>query len=429
VTVPADIIPANEDERMRAVQRYDILDTPPDGAFDRIAELAAELLGVPIAIVSIVDTDRIWFKSHYGLDTSQIDRDPGLCASAILHEDPWVVTDAERDPRTLANPLVAGEFGLRFYVGIPLTTHDGYNLGTLCVLDKAPRPVSDSQVGMLEKLAALVMDELELRRSALAASAQSAGRLEEVETLAQALQSSLLPPALPTIDFIDIAASFRPASPHQVGGDFYDVFPTGDTSWGFAIGDVRGKGPTAASRTSLTRYSMRTAAVYESEPQAVLRAVNQTLLTDTRDEIEPVFVTAIFAHAFRSGEDVEIHFASAGHPLPTVLRRDGAVAVVGTPGSLLGVVEEPDVSGSVVRLSPGDVLVLVTDGVHDSGGPARLEQAGLDRILRSCQGRRPQEVVDTITAAAMEHQRDDIAVMALGVPSLTRSDDGSYNEA
>jgi sigma-B regulation protein RsbU (phosphoserine phosphatase) len=416
MTVAAEIIPANEDDRMRAVRRYDILDTPPDGAFDRIAELAAELLDVPIAIVSIVDTDRIWFKSHHGLDASQIDRDPGLCASAILHENPWIVTDAQHDPRTLANPLVAGEFGLRFYVGVPLTTHDGYNLGTLCVLDKAPRTVSDDEIGMLEKLTALVMDELELRRSAHAAIAESAGRLEEVEALAEALQSSLLPPALPKIDFIDLAASFRPASRHQVGGDFYDVFPTGGNSWGLVIGDVRGKGPIAASRTSLTRYSMRTAAVYESEPLAVLRAVNQTLLTDTRDELEPVFVTAIFAHAFRSGEDVEIHFASGGHPLPTVLRRDGTVAVVGTPGSLLGVVEEPDLTGSVVRLSPGDVLVLVTDGVHDSGGPARLEQAGLDRILRSCQGYEPQEVVDRVTAAAMEHQRDDIAVLALGVP-------------
>ncbi len=150
VTTAADIIPANEADRMRAVRRYDILDTPPDGAFDRIAELAAELLGVPIAIVSIVDTDRIWFKSHHGLDgVSQIDRDPGLCASAILHETPWVVTDAEHDPRTLANPLVAGDFGLRFYVGVPLTTHDGYNLGTLCVLDKAPRPVTETQIEML----------------------------------------------------------------------------------------------------------------------------------------------------------------------------------------------------------------------------------------------------------------------------------------
>jgi sigma-B regulation protein RsbU (phosphoserine phosphatase) len=417
VTSTAELIPANEDARMRAVRRYDILDTPPDGAFDRIAELAAELIGAPIAIVSIVDTDRIWFKSHHGLDVSQINRDPGLCASAILHDTPWVVTDAQHDPRTLANPLVAGDFGLRFYVGVPLSTHDGYNLGTLCVLDKAPRPVTGQQIDMLEKLAALVMDELELRRSAQAAIAQSAGRLEEVEALASALQASLLPPALPTIDFLDVAASYRPASRYQVGGDFYDVFPTGDNAWGFVIGDVRGKGPDAASRTSQARYSMRTAAVYVSEPEAVLRAVNQTLLSDTRDEVEPVFVTAIFAHARSRDGRVEIRFASGGHPLPTVLRRDGTVEVLGTPGSLLGVVEEPDLTESVVSLEPGEILILVTDGVHDSGGPARLEQAGVERILRSCRGSGPQEVVERITAAAMERQRDDIAILAIGAPA------------
>jgi hypothetical protein len=91
--------------RMRAVHQYEILDTPPEGAFDRIAGVAARTFSVPIGIVSIVDTDRIWFKSHHGLpEVQEIGRDPGLCASAILQNEPWVVTDASVDPRTLANP-------------------------------------------------------------------------------------------------------------------------------------------------------------------------------------------------------------------------------------------------------------------------------------------------------------------------------------
>jgi hypothetical protein len=102
-------VPADEAARLAAVRRFDILDTPPDGGFDRITAMAARLFGTPIAIVSIVDTDRIWFKSRHGLpDVAQIGRDPGLCASAILDHVPWVVTDAAADPRTLANPLVAG---------------------------------------------------------------------------------------------------------------------------------------------------------------------------------------------------------------------------------------------------------------------------------------------------------------------------------
>ncbi|WP_407341365.1 protein kinase domain-containing protein [Pengzhenrongella phosphoraccumulans] len=157
------IIPANEVARMAAVHRYDILDSPPDGAFDRITSLAARLFAVPIAIVSIVDYDRIWFKSHPGLEIDQVDRDAGLCASAILHEGPWIIEDAAVDLRALSNPLVAGEFGLRFYAGVPLRTHDGFNLGTLCILDRAPRTLDAHDLTTLEDLAAIVMNDLELR--------------------------------------------------------------------------------------------------------------------------------------------------------------------------------------------------------------------------------------------------------------------------
>jgi two-component sensor histidine kinase len=153
-------------ERLAAVRRYDILDTPPDGAFDRVTRLAARHFKVPISIVSIVDHDRIWFKSHHGVDASEIPRSPGLCASAILDNKPWVVTDAKVDPRSLVNPLVAGDFGLRFYAGVPLHTHDGFNLGTLCIIDHAPRQISEVEIAELSDFAAIVMDELELRLAA-----------------------------------------------------------------------------------------------------------------------------------------------------------------------------------------------------------------------------------------------------------------------
>ena len=145
------IIPVSEPQRLAAVRRYDILDTPPDGAFDRITALAARRFGVPISIISIVDEDRIWFKSHHGLAVEQIGRDPGLCASAILSDDPHILTDASIDPRSLANPLVAGDFGLRFYAGVPLTTDDGHNLGTLCIIDKEARPIDESQIEDLKR--------------------------------------------------------------------------------------------------------------------------------------------------------------------------------------------------------------------------------------------------------------------------------------
>ncbi|MGR3498591.1 MAG: sensor histidine kinase [Limimaricola soesokkakensis] len=174
-----------ESARLSAVRRYSVLDTPPDGAFDRIARLASRLLNAPIAIISIVDEDRIWFKSHEGLEgVQEIPREPGLCASAILQDGPWILNDASVEPVALANPLVAGEFGLRFYAGVPLRTHDGHGLGTLCVIDKAPREFTPEQTAILQDLAAVVMDELELRREAIATHEALRHEMHEKELLA-----------------------------------------------------------------------------------------------------------------------------------------------------------------------------------------------------------------------------------------------------
>ena len=121
------VAPSEKSARIAALRRYEILDTPPDGSFDHIAAIAAKLFDVPIAIVRLVDQDRIWFKARHGIDVEQIEREPGLCASAILQAEPYVLTDASCDPRSLTNPLVAGEFGLRFYVA----RHCGRATGTI----------------------------------------------------------------------------------------------------------------------------------------------------------------------------------------------------------------------------------------------------------------------------------------------------------
>lgn len=168
-----------ESARLAALRRYDILDTPPDGSFDHIAQVAARLFDVPIAIISLVDNDRIWFKAKHGVDVDEIGRDPGLCASAIMQTDPYLLTDAACDPRSLANPLVAGDFGLRFYLAAQLRTSDGYNLGTICVIDRKPRAISDEQVEQLRALAGVVIDQMELRLAARKAVADLQKAVEE----------------------------------------------------------------------------------------------------------------------------------------------------------------------------------------------------------------------------------------------------------
>ncbi|MGN6742128.1 MAG: protein kinase domain-containing protein [Amnibacterium sp.] len=155
-----------EHERLEAVRRYNLVDTPPDGAFDRITSLAARIFDVPIAVVSIVDADRIWFKSHFGVDVNEVERTKGLATSGGLHDDTLVVEDILTDPRISAYPEDVRSRGIRFYAGVPLKTPDGHNLGTLAIFDTKPRPTTDCEVAILEDLAAMVLHEMELRLAA-----------------------------------------------------------------------------------------------------------------------------------------------------------------------------------------------------------------------------------------------------------------------
>jgi signal transduction histidine kinase len=179
VAIEAGVVPENEQARLDALRRYEILDTPADGAFERLTAIAARHFRVPISIISLVDEDRIWFKSVRGLDgVAEIPRDPGLCASVVLQDEVYVVEEADTDPRTLANPLVAGEAGFRFYAGAPLKTAEGHNLGTICVIDRVPRDVTDDEAATLADLADVVIDELELRLAAR----READRLEQTRS-------------------------------------------------------------------------------------------------------------------------------------------------------------------------------------------------------------------------------------------------------
>ncbi|TWI50976.1 EAL domain-containing protein (putative c-di-GMP-specific phosphodiesterase class I) [Pseudomonas duriflava] len=159
-------LPHNEIERLVALRSTNLLDSPADPAFDHIAEIASELFDVPIAVISLVDKNRQWFKSIHGLDAQETPREYSFCAHAILKEDVLQVKDALLDPRFKDNPLVTGEPGIRFYAGVPLVTHEGLALGTLCLVDTHPRAELDSsQLRLLTKLRDMLMERIEALRS------------------------------------------------------------------------------------------------------------------------------------------------------------------------------------------------------------------------------------------------------------------------
>ena len=154
---------ADEEQRLAAVRRYQIVDEPTD-EYQRIAFIAKTIFDTPVATISMVESDRVWLAACEGLkNVTEVGKEPGLCASVIRQDDVYVVNNAVTDPRTLEHPLVRGELGLRFYAAAPIRTHDGYKLGTVNVIDTRPREATPKQLKALEYLAAIVADELELR--------------------------------------------------------------------------------------------------------------------------------------------------------------------------------------------------------------------------------------------------------------------------
>jgi sigma-B regulation protein RsbU (phosphoserine phosphatase) len=419
------IIPPDEAARIVAVRRYEILDTPPDGAFDRITALAARLFRVPIAIVSVVDTDRIWFKSHHGLpDVAEIGRDSGLCASAILAESPWIVTDAQCDPRTLANPLVAGSFGLRFYAGVPLTTHDGYNLGTLCVIDREPREVTPDEMGHLEDLAAVVMDQLELQLEARRTIARKDRLRHEAEELAEALQASLLPPRSPDLPGMELATRYWAGELGlKVGGDFFDVFRLARNDWGIVLGDACGKGARPAALAALARWTFRASSVHLFKPSEVLQDVNAALLVEDEGDADGHFCTAVFSRLELDTCGAWVTMASAGHPLPILVRRSGLVEFVGQSDLPLGMFDSIEPVDSRVGLGPGDALVMYTDGITEArdGTGDMFGEERLIETLQELTGASAGGICDGIVYAARQFAgdrfSDDVAVVVLRVPA------------
>ncbi len=182
-------VPTGEDARLAAVRAYAVLDTPPESDFDAITELARHVTGCPIALVTVIDADRQWTKSHQGLEVPDLPRDDAFCAHAILSTGVFTIADAREDPRFARNPLVASSPFLRFYAGVPLLSPDGHAIGTLCVLDRERRVLAESQVAALRALARQVMTLLEWRKAVVERDA-AADALRHTETRYRAIVES-----------------------------------------------------------------------------------------------------------------------------------------------------------------------------------------------------------------------------------------------
>jgi sigma-B regulation protein RsbU (phosphoserine phosphatase) len=462
----AELRGSAEAARVRAVQRYRILDMAPDAGFERIAALAAQIFETPMAAVSIVDHDRIWLAAVHGLrpGVRQVPRDDDPCASVILSDTPYVVGDALTDSRTANNRFVQ-EHQIRFYAGAPIVTFDGHRLGAVAVMDRDARTASTKELAILENLAAIVMEQFELRLSFLDAlriehrlhgtaehdrdearrdldsaeldrdeahrdrdqarvdrddAVRDRGEAERDRDLigeyATVLQRTLLPPSLPDIDGVALASYYRPASPRRVGGDFYDVFPLGGTRWGFFLGDVLGHGPEAAIVTSLIRYTLRSAALHYRDLTRGLEELNSVLLR----EAEPRrFCTVLFGtlepHA--GGEGFHVTIATGGHEPALLLDPISATVDEVRPngGMLVGALPSVTFAACSVHLRSGQTLLCYTDGLIEARrGATPFDYHSLSAFAVEHAAGGAQGLIDDIaTLVPKLDPRDDIAVLAI----------------
>jgi serine phosphatase RsbU (regulator of sigma subunit) len=283
----------------------------------------------------------------------------------------------------------------------------GTELGTLDVLDRADRAFTARDEAILTQLAQL--------SSGAISNAQLYAR---ERTIAQTLQRSLRPGALPDVPGLSAAVRFRPAGEGvELGGDFYDLYRARDGGWAALIGDVQGKGPDAAAVTALARHTLRAASAYETSPSGVLTELHSAL----RARADERFCTVAYAHLRRPRRGrIRLELACGGHPLPLVVHADGAVQPVGRLGTLLGTDIQPQLYDARVELAPGDVLLLYTDGVTEVRRRAReiFGVAELTALLADCGGLPPDAVVKRVEAAVLAASegrlRDDVAILAFG---------------
>jgi PAS domain S-box-containing protein len=314
------------------------------------------------------------------------------------------------------------ELGLKSYLVVPLVA-GGRTLGAITLVSaESGRRYGSAELELAEELArraALAVDNARLYR----------GRSE----IARTLQGSLLPSRLPEVPGVEVGLRYLPAGEVDVGGDFYDLFDARineeahssepSSAWGVVIGDVCGKGATAAAMLALARHTIRAVAMHETRPSAILAGLNEAMLRQERDDCK--FCTVAYVRLETeggAGRGARITVSRGGHLVPLLLKADGSIRKIGRPGRAIGVFDDANLTEQETRLAPGDALVLYTDGVVEARSPegAFFGEERLAALLRSSPGLDADTLAGRIESAVLEFQengpRDDVAVLVLRVP-------------
>lgn len=402
--IPAPV----EADRMDDVERLGLLDTAPETRFDQVTRMARRVLGVPAASISLIDHDRQWVKSVDGLDLVEIPREETVCHATVARayrepDDPvLILPDAASDPMFNKFPGIGGD-GIHFYAGHPLYGPAGHPVGTFCIYDFEPRHLDSDQLEAFTELAEWAQRELE--------------RTDEIERAAQ-IQAQLLPRPLDDLEDYELATICAPA--FMVGGDFYDHYRI-DGALVLTVADVMGKGLGAAIVSSAVKASVRGASRVIATFVAQGRDLDTGEVTAlAADHLSQDFDhTGTFVTAHIAAVDLgtgSVDYTDAGHGLAMIRRADNGVEFLAEGGLPIGVLPRTTWTSGTTHLAPGDMLVIVSDGLLDLLDE-RSDSAPLQQFVAGHAS--PGDLVDAARALVADRPPlDDVTVVALRRPRL-----------
>lgn len=440
--------PVDEEGRVGELHAYNILDTLPEKAYDDIVFIASSICKTPIALVSLVDMDRQWFKARVGIDAAQTPRNIAFCSHAILEpKQLLIVEDTSLDERFADNPLVLQQPKIRFYAGAPLITSKGHALGTLCVIDTKPRHINHKQQEMLRGLSRLVVAQLELHRTVAELEHRNTqlrssrnelaelcrmleGQRDVIERdlyRAEIIQRSLLPHQAPKLDNCYLQTLYRPG--HTIGGDLYDVISIDNRKLVLVVADAAGHGVSAAMLSVLFKHHLNLNDQQgrdPDQPARVLMRINDSLLVER--PAPGVFITAVYCLIDLDRQLLTI--ASAGHVPVICVHSNGTFSTVEHTGPALGLQSAARYEQVELQLGNNDRVLIYTDGLLELGEGVPPTAEGIVNTLNVIghDDEALEKLLIRVTDGRERGDRDDVTLVLLNLaPGVNRFNETGEN--